>query len=250
MIEAPALYVGAVTHRRLIAPTYYFRYRYVSFMLDLDDLPALDQRSRLFAYNRRGLISLHECDYGPRDGSPLRPWIDAVLRARGLDTADGRVLLLTVPRVLHQAFNPLSVWFCLDRQEQPRAVLCEVHNTFGEAYGYLLHQDGAPMTFPLRSRATKVFHVSPFLPLDGEYRFRISALADTMAIAIGYHGEEGQRLAAVQSGERRPLTDAQLWRILGRLPPPGIRALAGIHWEALKIYLRGGQFHRKPEPPE
>ncbi len=250
MIEAPALYVGAVTHRRTVAPTYHFRYRYAAFLLDLDDLPALDRRSRLFAYNRRGLISLYDQDYGPQDGTPLRPWIDGVLRERGLDTADGRVLLLTVPRVLNHAFNPLSVWFCLDRDEQPRAVLCEVHNTFGETYGYLLHQDGAPMAFPIRSRATKVFHVSPFFPVDGEYRFLLSALTESLTVAIGYDGAEGQRLSAVQTGERRPLTDGQLWRILGRLPPPGIRALAGIHWEALKIYLRGGQFHSRPQPPE
>ncbi len=250
MIEAPALYVGGVTHRRMIAPQYHFRYRYAAFLFDVDDLPALDARSRLFSYNRSGLISLHDRDYGPRDGTPLRPWIDTLLAERGLDTADGRVLLLTVPRVLHHAFNPLSVWFCLDRDERPRAVLCEVHNTFGEVYGYLLHQDGAPMSFPIRSQATKVFHVSPFLPVDGEYHFRFSALTESLAVAIGYHGEEGQRLSAVQTGARRPLTDGQLLRILSRLPPPGLRALAGIHWQALKIYLRGGRFHRKPEPPK
>ncbi|MBK5935393.1 DUF1365 domain-containing protein [Halorhodospira halophila] len=250
MIEAPALYVGGVTHRRSIAPQYHFRYRYAAFLFDVDGLPALDARCRLFAYNRSGPISLHDRDYGPRDGTPLRPWIDSVLAERGLDTADGRVLLLTVPRVLNHAFNPLSVWFCLDRDERPRAVLCEVHNTFGEVYGYLLHQDGAPMPFPIRSQATKVFHVSPFLPVDGEYRFRFSALTESLAVAIGYHGEEGRRLSAVQTGERRSLTDGQLLRILGRLPPPGIRALVGIHWQALKIYLRGGRFHSKPESPK
>ncbi len=248
MIEAPALYTGAVMHRRLLAPEYRFRYRYRAVLLDLDDLPALDARTRLFAYNRRGPVSLHDADYGPRDGSPLRPWVDGVLRERGL-AADGRVLLLTVPRVLGHAFNPLSVWYCLDRDEQPRAVLCEVHNTFGEAYTYLLHRDGEPLAFPIHSQATKVFHVSPFLPLDGEYRFRLSEPAEHIAVSIGYHGPEGRRLAASQTGERRPLTDAALARLL-TLPPPGWRALAGIHWQALKIYLRGGKYHPRPEPPE
>lgn len=248
MIETPAIYPGAVLHRRMTAPTYRFRYRYVAFLLDLDELPALDARSRLFAHNRHGLVSLYDADYGPRDGSPLRPWIDNLLRERGI-AADGRVLLLTVPRVLGHSFNPLSAWFCLGADERPRAVLCEVHNTFGESHGYLLHDDGAPLDFPVRSEAAKTFHVSPFFPLDGGYRFRLSAPGEQLAVSIGYHGAEGQRLAAVQTGERRPLTDGQLLRLLGRLPPPGVRALAQIHWQALKIYLRGGTFHTKPEPP-
>ncbi len=250
MIEAPALFVGGITHRRLIHPTYEFRYRYVAFLLDIDGLEALDRKCRLFTYNRRGPISLLDRDYGPRDGTPLRPWIDSILRERGLHQADGRVLLLTVPRVLNSAFNPLSVWLCLDRQDRPRAALAEVHNTFGEVYGYLLHQDGEPLSFPIRSRAAKVFHVSPFLPRDGEYRFRISQPGAQLGISIGYFGDEGHRLTAVQQGTRRPLTDAQLWRLLGRLPPPGLRAFGAIHWQALKIYLRGGTVYPKPDRPE
>jgi DUF1365 family protein len=172
--------------------------------------------------------------------------VDAVLAQAGVTLGGGRVLLLCMPRVLGYGFSPLSLWYCHHADGGLRAVLCEVRNTFGEWHGYLLHDRGTPMALPVRDRADKVFHVSPFFPVAGSYRFRLTAPGASFTAAISYHQDGRTRLTAVQQGRRRPLCDRELLRAAWRHPFAGRATLAAIHWEALKIWLRGGRLHRKP----
>ena len=243
------LYHGWVMHQRQARPRARFRYRVFMLLLDLDRLDALDRRCRLFGHNRRRPVAFYDRDHGPKDGSPLRPWIDTVLARSGIDLAGGRVRLLCYPRVLGRAFNPLSLWYCEHADGSLRAVLCEVRNTFGEWHGYLLHDDGRALDWPVRASAAKCFHVSPFLPDRGYYRFRLTAPHARLSIGIRYQDPEGQELTAVQWGERRALTDRSLATALARLPWLALSVWGGIHWEALKLWLRGARYHRKPTPP-
>jgi len=239
-----------VMHRRLFPVRYRFTYRVFSLLLDLDSLPALHRRLRLFSHNRFNLFSFHDRDHGPRDGQPLRPWIDAVLAGRGIELAGGPVRLLCFPRVLGYVFNPLSVWYCQHADGTLRAVLCEVSNTFGERHSYLLHEDGGPLDWPVRGHKPKVFHVSPFIPMDARYQFRLSEPGTKLSVLIREYQDDALMLVASLHGRLQALTDARLAGAFLRYPLLTLKVMALIHWQALKIWLRGGRFHPRPPAPE
>lgn len=241
---------GTVMHRRLFPVRYRFAYRVFSLLLDLDELPALDRRLRLFSHNRFNLLSFHDRDHGPRRDAPLRPWIETLLREQGIELAGGPVRLLCFPRVLGYVFNPLSLWYCHHADGSLRAVLCEVSNTFGEHHGYLLHEGGAPLADPLRQSRDKRFHVSPFISMEARYSFRISRPGERLAVVIHEHQRGRLMLTASLTGRLAPLTDGRLLAAALRIPLLTLKVMILIHWQALKIWLRGAPFHRKPPPPE
>ena len=161
------LVLGTVFHRRLRPRAHAFRYAVPYFCVPL---------SRTDWFDRGGIVALNSTDHGARDGSPLLPWMRAILARHTLDkVCDGEILLLTLPRQFGYVFNPVSFWCCLDRQNGVRAVLCEVSNTFGDAHNYLVaHEDGRPIAAEDWIEGRKVLHVSPFLPVDGVYRFQFA----------------------------------------------------------------------------
>ncbi|MGE0723285.1 MAG: DUF1365 domain-containing protein [Alphaproteobacteria bacterium] len=242
------LYRGVVMHRRLAPFPHAFRYRIFALVVDLDELPALARALRLFAYNRAGLFSFHDRDHGPRDGSPLRPWVEGHLRAAGIAADGGRIELLSLPRVLGYVFNPLSIYFCHDRDGRLAAILYEVKNTVGDQHGYLI---------PARTDATgwvsqsqeKKLHVSPFLPMASLYRFRVRPPGDRVAVVIRQSIGDVPALVATLAGERRPLSDRSLLGVLLALPFATLRVIVQIHWQALRLWRKGAAFHRRPDPP-
>ena len=96
----------------------------------------------------------------------------------------------------------------------------------------------------------KCFHVSPFMDLVGRYAFRFTAPGDTVRVRIPETREGAPLRDATPAGERRALTDRALLAQVALMPFMTLKVVAGIHWEALKLWLRGARFHRKPEPPE
>lgn len=238
-----------IMHRRLFPLGYRFNYRVGSLLLNLDDLPSLSRSLRFFSHNRFNLFSLYDRDHGARDGSPLRGWVEKQLRLAGIDLNGGSVRLLCFPRLLGYAFNPLSLYFCYYPDGALCAVLCQVKNTFGEQHGYLLHQAGQPLPAPVRQDHPKQFHVSPFMAMQGLYRFRLSLNDENFAIAIREYQDDALMLIATQHGVLQPLSDNGLLRLFFRQPWAGVKIIALIHWQALKIWLRGAPFFRKPPPP-
>lgn len=254
-----ALYSGPVMHQRLQPRRHRLRYRVYSLLLDLDELAALDSRLRWLSVDRFNLFSWHERDHG--DGTPggLRAYIDAQLQAAGF-RAGGRVELLTMPRILGYAFNPLSVYFCHAPGDGPlQAILYEVNNTFGERHSYLLpvanEEDGGetgPGDGRVRQSCRKDFHVSPFLGLDMHYDFEVLPPAGhrpDLRLHIDARGPEGVMLTATLQARRQPLTDAALLRAFVSHPLLTLKVIAAIHWEALKLFAKGIRLHRKPPPP-
>lgn len=251
--DALTLYRGQLVHERRIAPRYRFSYRVFSLLLDIDRLDEADRRHRFFSHNRFNLIGFRDSDFGPKDGTPLRPWIDARLAEAGLDLAGGTVHILCYPRVLGYVFNPLTLWFCRHADGSLRAVLAEVRNTFGEWHGYLLHDDGAALPERLRDAAPKIFHVSPFLPRDGHYQFRLQTPGARYGATVNWHDADHPdepALIAVQTGARCRGGDRGLLHVAVTVPFMTLKVIAAIHWQALKIWLRGGRFHRRPAPPD
>jgi uncharacterized protein len=245
--DAAALYPARVMHRRLTAPLYRFVYRVFYLLVDIDRLDALHARFRFFSCNRFNLLSLRVRDYG--DGSGLRAWATRQLAGAGLDLGGGRIRLLTLPRVLGWSFNPISLWYCEDVQGQTRAVIVEVRNTFGERHSYLLASAAGPFAYEQVHVKEKCFHVSPFLDLVGQYQFRLTPPGERLRVLIHETREGVPVLDATLAAERQALTDARIVKAVLLMPWMTLKVVAGIHWEALKIWLRGARFHRKPAPP-
>ena len=252
------IYFTRVMHRRLFPVQYRFEYQVFSLLLDLDRLDqvprrlAVGPRRRLPAgLLRPALFRFDPADHGARDGSALRSWAGRVLAAQGIDLAGGRIRLLCFPRLLGFGFNPLSLWYCDHADGRLRAVIAEVSNTFGQHHSYLLHDGGRPIAWPLRAEKLKCFYVSPLMDMDGGYRFRLSEPDDRLAVLIRQFDAHGRlKLVASQSGPGEPLTDAALWRAFRRMPVMTYKVVLAIHWQALKIWLRGARFFPKPEAPK
>lgn len=230
----PGLYVGTVMHRRLRPRRHRFAYRYLWLLIDLAAPPA---PTRLFSPGRFNLFSFEERDHA--DGKPgrLRDKIALLVGNAGL-AANGRILLLTAPRLLGHAFNPLSIYFCHDRADVLVAIVWEVTSTFGERHSYVLPVT-SPQGAPIHQRCAKALHVSPFLAMDVEYRFRVTFDVDSLRVNIQDRDGTGALLAAGFTARHRPLTDrALLATLAGALAFP-FRTLLAIHWEALRLWLRG-----------
>ncbi len=248
---AASLYWCRVMHERLLPFRHKFNYRVFSLLLDIDRLPEIAGGSRLLRHNRFGLISFHDRDHGPRDGTPLRPWVEAALAQNGLQDAAARIRIFCFPRLFGYVFNPLSVFFCYDDEERLRAVLYEVKNTFGDQHGYLIEVPRhSGNDTAIEHSATKQFHVSPFLPLEGQYRFRLLPPGEKVGISITQLSPSGAvQLVATQTGRRETLTDHSLLRAFIRHPLMTVKVMAGIHWEALQLWRKGAAFFRWTEPP-
>lgn len=249
MNAAAALYPARVAHRRLIAPFYRFVYRVFYLLLDIDRIDEAARPLRLFSYNRFNLLAFHDRDHG--DGRPgaLRCWAEEVLGGQGIALDGGRIRLLCMPRLLGFGFNPISLWYCEHRDGSLRAVIAEVRNTFGEKHSYVLASGGAALPYDFPQEKDKCFHVSPFFDLVGRYRFQLGEPGERLRVVIHESREGMPILDATLAGERLALTDAALLGQVLRMPLMTLKVVGAIHWEALKIWLRGARFHRKPEPP-
>lgn len=205
--------------------------------------------STLFSVDRANLFSLRTSDYGDRRTPPAQ-WIGEVLATFLLSEADGDITLLTLPRILGYAFNPVSFWFCFDRDGRLRVVLAEVNNTFGERHCYLCcHDDHRPIARDDELSVRKVFHVSPFMEVKGTYRFRFDCAADKITVRIDVHDAEGLILSTAMSGRPQPLTDRRLLKVFIGYPLQMLKVIALIHYQAAVLYLKGIRNYRKPAPP-
>lgn len=240
-----AIYKGFVTHARIAPTRHSFRYRVFSLLLDLDEIHAIASRSRIFAHNRRGVISFHDEDHG--DGKrPLRQWLTDTLRGAQIE-ADGPVRVLCYPRLFGFVFNPLTVWFCHARDGALAAIVYEVHNTFGERHAYVLpaHSDDGT----IHHGCAKDFYVSPFLSMDCDYAFRIEPPAKSVLIAIRESEHGNPVLNAAFSGERQTLSDRNLLLALLRHPLMTVKIVAAIHFEAVRLWLKRVPAHAHLELP-
>jgi DUF1365 family protein len=242
-----ALYESTVMHHRVRPFRHRFTYRVFSLLLDLDELPELGRRLRLFSHNRFNLFSFRDRDFGAGDGSAPRAWIEQVVRDKGYTFPVGAIDLLCFPRVLGYVFNPLSVYYVHDTAGALRAILYEVTNTFGDRHSYLLPVD--PVDGAIRQRCDKIMYVSPFIGMEARYHFKLGKPGDTLAVAIREETPEGNVLFAALSGVRKPLTDGILARMFVRHPLMTLKVIGGIHWEAFKLWRKGARVFRHPAPP-
>jgi uncharacterized protein len=238
-----------VAHARTRPKRNAFHYKLCYFAIPVGEWTR-GTRAAFFSIDRPNLFSLRSRDYGDGKTRPA-DWIRGLLNAQGLIEADGEIVLLTLPRLLGYAFNPVSFWFCSDRDGRLRAVLAEVNNTFGERHCYLcFHENREPIEKSARLVMRKVFHVSPFMEVKGSYRFRFDYAADRIGVQIDLLDEEGVILATSMSGHPLPLTAVGLLKTAFGYPLQTVKVVALIHYQALKLFLKGVRNYRKPAPPE
>jgi DUF1365 family protein len=241
---------GSTFHGRRGAVSNAFTYSIDYVFLDAEEVRP--HAPWLFGRNRAGLVSVQDSDHGgpPKQGRGPA-WAREVFAAHGLaETTAGRLILLAQPRMLGHVFNPVSFWLAHDRQGRLRAVIAEVSNTFGDRHSYLCaHPDQRPITREDVLHAQKIFHVSPFQPIEGGYSFRFDIRADRIGIWIDY-STDGEGLLATLTGKRAPLGTSAILRSALRRPLGARRVLALIHWQALKLWWKGAPFRRRPAPPE
>lgn len=238
----PEHIAGVTTHARRGEIQNAFRYGVDYVLID----PEARRGPWLFSRNRFNLASVHDRDHGgPLHDGRGAGWARDILAERGLP--DARILLLTQPRFLGYVFNPVSFWLAF-RDDALVAVICEVNTPFGDRHSYLCHLPGfAPITPEARIEAPKRLHVSPFQDREGAYRFRFDIRPDRIAIRITHtNGAEG--VIATLSGPRAPATNLGLLSGFLRRPAGALRTIGLIHWQAMKLKLKGARWRRRPDP--
>lgn len=205
--------------------------------------------SKLLSLGRFNIFSVRMGDYGfeSRKGDA---WVKSELERHAMIEADGDIVLITLPRILGYAFNPVSFWFCLDKEGRPRAVMAEVNNTFGERHGYVcMHEDHRTIDKDDWLEKDKVFHVSPLLNVRGTYRFRFAYSEEKIGVWINYYDGETEMLKTSLVGRRQDLTDVRLLFYFFRYPMMTLKTIIMIHYHALRLVMKGIQYNRKPSPP-
>jgi DUF1365 family protein len=230
-----ALYFGRVTHQRLRPVRHKLAYNVFSLLIDIERLDEIAGRLRLFSRNRFNLFSFYDRDYGHGRPDDLAAHIRQTLSDAGV-AAEGPIRLLCYPRILGYAFNPLSIYYCEDRAGTVRAVIYEVRNTFGGRHSYLIETDGDGV---IRQTAEKALHVSPFMEMETAYNFRLTAPDESIAVGILQTDAEGPIFSAAFSGRRVAATDRAFLSAFVRYPLMTLKVILAIHFEAVKLMLKG-----------
>ena len=238
------IFEGETVHLRKRPKRHFLRYRQFLLGFDLGRLEHFAAQSKVFSHNRFNLFSLHDIDHGFGDG--VAAFLADGLARLGVRPDDLQVRLICLPRILGYVFNPISVWLFYELNGKMRAVIYEVHNTFGQRHAYVsdLSEEA---TAPFHHGADKSFHVSPFMPMDLRYAFTLHPPDGRgFQLQIVVSDAQGPLLMTRFSGAVKPMTDATLIGALFRHPFLTLKVISGIHWEALKLALKGVRLQTDP----
>ncbi len=242
-----AIYDGAIVHKRLRPRIHALKYKVFAVLLECEQLQELGKASRLFSYNRFNLFSLYDRDHG--DGENIQAYLKNIASNASTDEAVCRFSMLCYPRILGYVFNPLTVYFGFDSAGRIQLLVYEVNNTFGERQTYVLPVDTAQGN-TISQGCKKRFYVSPFNSIEGDYRFRVKGPDDNLCVGIALADTGGPMLKAYFRAERRDFTDRVLANMLMRHGWMTLKIIAGIHYEAMKLWLKGLRLQRRPAAPK
>ncbi len=231
------LFVGTLRHRRFTPVAHAFTYPLFMALLDIDRVPQLMKASRLTSHNRWNWASFDDRDHLGDPSRPLRERLVVDAARHGIEVPTGPIFLLTHLRYLGYYFNPVSFFYCFNRAERLQVVLAEVSNTFGGAHNYWVRPASASRT--VRAAAPKSLYVSPFMPVDLEYSFAFTPPARRLVAHMKTVKAGSVSFDATLSLERRPWSAAEIRRALVRYPAMTATVMAGIHWQALRLWWKG-----------
>lgn len=252
----PLINYGQVKHSRLRPVSNRFSYGVFTLKIPMRERNRNPNLLKQYGMgdNQWAFYSFYDRDHGHGMENSLS-WAESLFAQEGISIPDGEIWLQTFPRVLGYVFNPVSFWIYTDAHQAVRAILAEVNNTFGERHCYLLHKkDGAELFSGETLISQKIFHVSPFCDVSGEYRFRFLFSKDSQrkmdsVCRIELYTDHQPLIYTSISGQDFPLSRSALSRAKLRYPMMTFGVIARIHWQALKLWLKGVPFHSKPTPP-
>ncbi len=237
-----SIYNGTVIHKRFKPKIHFFKYKVFSLLLDLSDLNRLDKDISFFSYNTFNLISFFDKDHGERDGSSLFEWVKKSLVENNINSENIKIKLLCYPRIFGYVFNPLSVFFVYDNQENLISILYEVKNTFGEQHTYIFKVENNNL---LQHNCSKKFHVSPFIEMNCNYFFKILKPAEKISVIIDQYQLDDKILFASQDGRRVDFNSKELLKSYIKHPLMTFKIISAIHFEAFKLWAKGIRFVKK-----
>ena len=237
---------GATAHSRLKPFEHRFKYPVAMIGIDLGRLDEAEEQTLWFNVNRMGLFSFHERDFGARDSSTLMQWSQAQFEAAGISGIK-QVQLFCQPRILGYQFNPIALYFGYDANDALLGVIYEVHNTFGDAHAYVAPVEGNEVE---RHSAKKMLHVSPFFDVSGQYEFALQPPTDQLSLAIRKVTESGPDFRASMSLQRKTASGFNFMAWFMGFPLSTLITTTLIHFEALRLWIKGARYHKTPSPPK
>ena len=257
--QAVQLVSSDILHVRHGTPSHRLAKKGLSIWIDLYQLDKADKQAWLFSVNKFNLLCFCEADFGSNHRSfrqknqkfqlqSLSCYAEEKIKAEFPDAEIETLHLLTFPRILGLAFNPITVYAAYCRKNGS-VLMYEVHNTFGDSHSYASVISTEKNTVPLH-KVDKMMHVSPFFDVDGYYQLAIRRSETALKLLVRYCKGKTTLLTATLTGEIVPFTTARLLRAVtfsGHFP---MRPLVSIHYEAVKLFLKGVRFYKRPLPPE
>ena len=237
-----SIYNGKVIHKRFKPKIHFFKYKVFSLLIDLSDLNYLNKKISFFSYNSFNLISFFDKDHGDRDGSSLIDWVKKNLIQNNINSENIKIKLLCYPRIFGYVFNPLSVFFVYDQNENIISILYEVKNTFGEQHTYIFKAENNTL---LQHNCSKKFHVSPFIEMNCNYFFRILRPSEKISVVIDQYQLNEKILFASQDGKRVDFNSKELLKSYLKHPLMTFKIISAIHFEAFKLWIKGIKFIKK-----
>ncbi len=232
------IFSAKVMHKRLLPKVNGFSYNVYYLSIPLDKIENL---KKFLPHNKFGILSFYDKDHAERDGKPLKNWAQKILSENNVNIENPKIILITHPRILGYVFNPVSFFFCYDSENILKAVICEVNNTFGETHSYICYKpDLSEIKNDDIITAKKLFFVSPFFKIDGYYKFSFRVINDKISIIIDYYNDENQaKLITSLNGKLENLTKKSLIKTFLKNPLVTFKTIFLIHYQAIKILLKG-----------
>jgi len=231
------IYKGIVTHRRFKPKRHFFSYKTFSIFFDLDELKNLENNISIFSLNRFNLFSFYNKDHGDRDGGDLKSWVKNTLKKFDINSEISKIKLLCFPRIFGYVFNPLSIFYCYNKNTELKAILYEVKNTFNEQHTYIFPiEKGSKI---ITQNCNKKLYVSPFIEMETRYNFRLVEPKETLSIFIKQTDSDGILLSACQVGRKESISTKQLLINFFKNPMMTIKIIMAIHFEALRLWKKG-----------
>jgi DUF1365 family protein len=238
-----AIYNGQVIHKRFKPKVHHFKYKVFSLLIDLSELEILDKKVNFFSFNKFNLISFHEKDHGERDGSSLKLWVKKNLEKNNIQHKDIKIKILCYPRIFGFVFNPLSVFYVYNLEDQLISILYEVKNTFGEQHTYIFKV--LKDSNLIQNNCSKKFHVSPFIDMNCNYFFRLLKPGNKISVIIDQYDSKDKILYASQDGIRSDFNTEYLIKSYLKHPIMTFKIIIAIHYEAFKLWTKGIKFIKK-----